>query len=148
MKSFQFPLQRVLDWRALHARTEEEKLARLQYQLATLVHRENSLIAAELKSELGLLNQPSIAGRELQALASFQLKINSERASLKASRAVCEAQIVEQRKRVVLARRDCRALEKLKDKRWRTWVYLSDREVEETAAENYISRWARSDNER
>ncbi len=145
MKSFQFPLQRVLDWRLLQMRTEEEKLAALQHTLAGLIHRENTLIAAQLKSELGLLTLPSIDGSDLQALAAFQLHMQSERESLRGSRRQCEAQIAAQRNRLVKARKDYRVLEKLKEKRWRTWTYLSDREVEHTAAENYISKWARSE---
>src|SRR5713101_6439552 len=111
MKSFRFPLQRVLDWRALSLRTEEEKLGGLQHKLASFQHRENALTAAQLKSELGLLGLPSIDGSDLQAL------------------------------------KDYRVLEKLKEKRLRTWTYLSDRELENIAAESYISNW-RSMNER
>jgi hypothetical protein len=54
---------------------------------------------------------------------------------------------VEQRKRLLQARRDHTVLEKLKEKRLRTWSYLSDREIEETAAEAYISKWARNESE-
>jgi len=46
VKSFKFSLQRVLDWRALQMRTEEEKLAMLQRKLAALAQREQSLTAA------------------------------------------------------------------------------------------------------
>ena len=148
MKSFHFPLQRVLDWRTLQMRTEEEKLAALQTTLSTLIHRDNQLTAAQLKSELSLLGSDCIEGSDLQALAAFQVRIRSEREVLNASRRKCEAQIVEQRNRLLKARKDYRVLEKLKEKRWKTWTYLSDREVEHTAAENYISQWARSAMER
>jgi hypothetical protein len=83
----------------------------------------------------------------LRALAAFQLRMQSERASLKVTRIQCETQIVEQRKRLLQARRDHTVLEKLKEKRLRTWSYLSDREIEETAAEAYISKWARNESE-
>jgi flagellar export protein FliJ len=145
VKTFRFPLQRVLDWRALQMRTEEEKLSGLQQTLAALVHRETALLAEQLKSEMELLGQPSIDGSDLQALASYQLRIQHERDALRANRVRCESQIAEQRTRLLKARKDCRVLEKLKDKRWRTWTYLSDREVEHTAAENYISKWVREE---
>jgi flagellar export protein FliJ len=148
VKSFQFPLQRVLDWRALQMRTEEEKLAALQQTLAALVHRENTLIAEQLKSEMGILGQPAIEGSELQALAAFQSRFQSERRSLRVDRTKCETEIAAQRKRLLKARKDFRVLEKLKEKRWRTWTYFSDREVEHTAAESYIAKWVRSENER
>jgi flagellar export protein FliJ len=147
MKSFRFPLQRVLDWRALHLRRQEEKLGALQQKLALLQHRENALTAVQLKSELGLLGLPTIDGSDLQALAAFQLRIQRERASLQAGCAECEAQIAEQRKQLLKVRRDYRVLEKLKEKRWRTWIYLSDHEVENIAAESYTSTWLRSNAE-
>jgi len=37
MKTFRFPLQRVLEWRALQLRVEEEKLAALQQQRASML---------------------------------------------------------------------------------------------------------------
>jgi len=144
MKSFQFPLQRVLDWRAIQLRAEEEKLAALQHRFTSLAQKENALMAAQSKSERDVLGQPSIGGAQLKALAAFRLRIQSDRAAIRAHRAQCEAQIAEQRKRLLKARKDLRVLERLKEKRRKTWQHLSDREVEDTAAENYISQWARS----
>lgn len=145
MKTFHFPLQRVLDWRALQMRTEEEKLAGLQRSLSALIHRDNTLTAAEIKAELGLLKQPSISGPDFQALAAFQRRVKTERAALKAQRTQCEAQMAEQRKRLLKARRDFRVLEKLKERRWKSWTYLTEREIEATASEAYISKWSRSE---
>jgi flagellar export protein FliJ len=144
MKSFRFPLQRVLDWRGLQLRTEEEKLAGLQQKLTSLIHREKALAAAQSKSESEVLGSPSILGADLRALAGFQVRIKSERVALEASRAQCHTQIAEQRKRLLKARKDFRVLEQLKEKRHKSWAYLGDREVEETAAESYISNWLRA----
>ena len=145
MKRFQFPLQRVFEWRSLQMRSAEEKLARLQEQQAGLVHRENSLRAAEVKAAMGLLKLPTMDGSDLQSLAAFQLRMRSQRAELHAARARCQAEIVQQRTRVLIARRDFRVLEKLKEKRLRSWIYLTDREIENTAADAYLARWARPD---
>src|SRR5580692_3335851 len=106
MKSFRFPLQRVLDWRTLQMRREEEKLGGLQNKLAGIVHRENAMMAAQVKSETELLGLTAIHGSDLRALAAFQLRMQNERAQLKATRIQCETQIVEQRKRLLKARRD------------------------------------------
>ena len=145
MKRFQFPLQRVLDWRSLHMRSAEEQLTRLQEQQAALVHRENALRAAELQSEMGLLKLPSMDGSELQSLAGFQVRIRRERSELQEARAKCLAEIVQQRTRVLIARRDFKVVEKLKEKRLQSWTYLTDREIENTAAEAFLSRWARAE---
>jgi flagellar export protein FliJ len=148
MKSFRFPLQRVLDWRGIQLRTEEEKLAGLQHKLASLIHREKALTAAQLRSESAVLASPLIEGSDLRALAGFRVRIKTERATLQASRKQCQAQIAEQRERLLKARKDCRVLEQLKEKRHKAWSYLGEREIEDTAAESYISNWLRSNAER
>jgi flagellar export protein FliJ len=144
MKSFRFPLQRVLDWRGMLMRVEEEKLAGLQYKLASLIKQEQELMAEQARSAGCLLGSTLISGSDILALAAFQARIQRGIASLKASQAQCQVQMAEQRKQVLKARKDCRVLEKLKEKRLKAWTYLSDREVEDTASENYISQWVRS----
>jgi flagellar protein FliJ len=146
MKRFQFSLERVLEWRSLQMRSAEEQLTRLQEQHAALVHRENALLAAELKAGMGLLKLPAIDGTDLHSLAAFQSRIRAARAELQKALTKCQAAIVQQRTRVLIARRDFRVLEKLKEKRRQSWVYLSDREIENAAADAYLSRWARPDN--
>jgi flagellar export protein FliJ len=147
MKAFQFPLQRVLEYRELQMRTEEEKLSTIQNQLAEVLHRENALTAAQLNAEMNLLGRPVVEAAEFRALSAFQLRIRSEKVSLLAARKNLEIQIAEQRKRLLKARKDCKVLENLKDRRKKAWTYLSDREIENTAAESYISNWARSNAE-
>jgi hypothetical protein len=39
------------------------------------------------------------------------------------------------------ARRRCRLLERLRERRWDEWKAAADRELEETAAESYLARW-------
>ena len=148
MKSFQFPLQRVLDWRSLRMRTEEEKLASLQHKLSAILLRDTALTEAEQKSSARMLQLVSVDGSDLRALAAFQLRMRRERAVLKTERTQCEAHIAEQRKLLLKARRDCRALEQLKEKRHRAWTVQLDREIEDTAAEAYLSQWARAEMER
>jgi flagellar FliJ protein len=147
VKTFHFPLQRVLEYRELQMRTEEEKLSTVQNQLAEVLHRENALIAAQLNAEMNLLGRPLVEASEFRALSAFQLRIRSEKVSLLAARKNLEIQIAEQRKRLLKARKDCKILENLKDRRKKAWTYLSDREIENIAAESYISNWARSNAE-
>jgi flagellar export protein FliJ len=147
VKTFQFPLQRVLEYRELQMRTEEEKLSTIQNQLAEVLHRENALTAAQLTAEMNLLGRPLVEASQFRALSAFQLRIRGEKISLLAARSNLEIQIAEQRKRLLKVRKDCKILENLKEKRKKVWTYLSDREIENTAAESYISNWARSNAE-
>jgi flagellar export protein FliJ len=147
MKTFRFPLQRVLEYRSLQMRTEEEKLSAIQIQLAEVLHRENALTAAQLNAEMNLLGRSLVEATEFRALSAFQLRIRGEKVSLIAAPKNLEALIAEQRKRLLKVRKDCKILENLKDRRKKAWTYLSDREIENTAAESYISNWARSNAE-
>ena len=147
MRAFHFPLQRVLEYRELQMRTEEEKLSTIQNQLAEVLHRENALTAAQLNAEMNLLGRAVVDAGEFRALSAFQLRIRSEKVSLLAARKNLEVQVAEQRKRLLKARKNCKILENLKEKRKKTWTYLSDREIENTAAESYISNWARTNAE-
>jgi flagellar export protein FliJ len=144
MKAFRFPLQRVLEWRALQMRAQEEKLATLQVKLGEVLHRENALVMTELNAEMNVLRQPAVKGSEFRALASFQVRLRSERLTLQKSRRLLEGQIDEQRKLLIKARKECKTVENLKEKRMQQWSYLHDRELENTAAESYISSWVRS----
>ena len=147
MKAFQFPLQRVLEWRELQMRTEEEKLSTIQNKLAEVLHRENALTAAQLNAEMKVLGRPLVEATEFRALAAFQLRIRGERVSLVAARKNLEILIAEQRKRLLKVRKVCKILENLKERRKKSWTYLHDRELENTAAESFISNWARSNAE-
>ena len=147
MKTFRFPLQRVLEWRALQLRVEEEKLAGLQQQLAALLQSRENLAAARKRSESHLFASGAAAGSDLQSWALYQARLAKQQEVLKVQLLQCEKLILEQRQRLLKARTDHRVLEKLKERRWTQWVYLNDREVEGTAAEVYLARWGREEPE-
>ena len=148
MKAFRFPLQRVLEWRALQLRVEEEKLAGLQQQLATLLQAREQLASARNRSESHLFASGAAAGSDLQSWALYQARLAKQGEVLKTRMAQCEKSILEQRQKLLKARTDHRVLEHLKERRWRQWVYLNDREMEDTATEVYLAKWGREDAER
>jgi flagellar export protein FliJ len=142
VKAFRFSLQQVLEWRAVQLRSEEEKLAGLQRQLSALLIRDKELQAAMLKSELDLRARPVIPGLELGALPGFRRRAENQRHVLLQACAKLQRDIDQQRKQLLEARRDHRVLEKLREKRRSEWAYLSDREIEDIAAEAYLAKWA------
>jgi flagellar FliJ protein len=148
MKTFRFPLQRVLEWRALQLRVEEEKLAGLQQQLVSLLQLREKLALERNRSESHLFASGAAAGSELQSWALYQARLAKQQEILKAQLLQCEKLVLDQRQRLLKARTDHRVLEKLKERRWRQWVYLNDREVEDTAAEVYLAKWGREDLEK
>jgi len=145
MKIFRFPLQRVLEWRALQLRVEEEKLAGLQQQLASLLELREKLAAERNRSQAHLFASGTAAGSDLQTWALYQARLVKQEELLKTQLLQCEKLTLEQRQRLLKARTDHRVLERLKERRWRQWVYLNDRELEDSAAEAYLSKWSRED---
>src|SRR6185503_12389136 len=133
MKTFRFPLQRVLEWRALQLRVEEEKLASLQQQLASLLELREKLSSARNRSESHLFSSGTAAGADLQSWALYQARLLKQQELLKIQLLQCEKLALEQRQRLLKARTDHRVLERLKERRWRQWLYLNEREVEDTA---------------
>lgn len=147
MKTFRFPLQRVLEWRALQQRVEEEKLAGLQQQLTSLLQLRKQLSSERNRSQSQLFSSGTAAGSDLQSWALYQARLVKQQELVKTQLGQCEKLILEQRQRLLKARTDHRVLERLKERRWRQWVYLNDRELEDTAAEVYLSKWSRDDSE-
>jgi flagellar protein FliJ len=145
MKIFRFPLQRVLEWRALQLRVEEEKLAGLQQQLASLLQMREKLAAERNRSQSTLFASGAAAGSDLQTWALYQARLVKQQELVKTQLLQCEKLTLEQRQRLLKARTDHRVLERLKERRWRQWVYLNDRELEDSAAEAYLSKWSRED---
>ncbi|MGH9646524.1 MAG: hypothetical protein ACRD4E_06880 [Bryobacteraceae bacterium] len=145
MKTFRFPLQRVLEWRALQLRVEEEKLAGLQQHLTSLVQMREKLAAERNRSQSTLFASGTAAGSDLQTWALYQARLVKQQELLKTQLSQCEKLTLEQRQRLFKARTDHRVLERLKERRWRQWVYLNDRELEDSAAEAYLSKWNRED---
>lgn len=147
MKTFRFPLQRVLEWRAVQLRVEEEKLAGLQQRLTSLLEMREKLAAERNRSQSHLFAAGTAAGSDLQSWALYQARLVKQQELVSAQLLQCEKLILEQRQRLLKARTDHRVLERLKERRWRQWVSLNDREVEDTAAEVYLSKWSREDQE-
>ena len=145
MKIFRFPLQRVLEWRALQLRVEEEKLAGLQQQLTSLLQMREKLAAERNRSQSNLFVSGTAAGSDLQTWALYQARLVKQQEIVKTQLLQCEKLTLEQRQRLLKARTDHRVLERLKERRWRQWVYLNDRELEDSAAEAYLSKWSRED---
>jgi hypothetical protein len=142
MKAFRFKLQKVLEWRDMQARSAQEKLDQLQRQLDFLKQQEEKIRVFYAEAESKMLACPVLTGAEMQAIAGLKQRTQKQLNKIQARQGECAALLAAQRERTVKARRDHRVLEKLKDHRHQEWVYLSDRELESTAAEVYLANWA------
>lgn len=143
MKAFRFSLERVRQWRSTQLRMAEERLAQLQNELTQLVLAADRVAAAYKQSEARVMSSGDLNGAELQSLSQFRERTNRLARDLQARKSACEGLIVEQRQRLLKARKDHLVLEKLKDRQFKNWSYLAERELESEVADNYLVNWPR-----
>ena len=84
-----------------------------------------------------------LAGRDLAALGRFRLLVQSREKQISLQRAGCQRELAVRKTAMLEARRRCRLLERLKERRLAEWTLARDRELEEVASESYLARWAR-----
>jgi len=140
MKRFSFPLERVRRFRSEQASLEESKLRQFQGHLAALGSEKRGMELARARSEQGVLAQPSIEASELQSLESFRRHIGNIIRDIGNRERQCEAQVVDQRQRLMEARQKAELLERLKQKALDEWTTSSNREEEALATELYLAK--------
>ena len=143
MTSFRFRLQRILEYRQTQLEIEEGKLRRQAAAVVELDRIRAGLEAAGIQAELQVREKEWLAGSDLGALAAFRAYIRRRERDLAAERAECVRKLDEQRSAVTEARRRCRLLERMKERRLAEWNAAYDRELEATAAESYLAQWGR-----
>jgi hypothetical protein len=143
MTTFKFPLQKALDWRRTQLEVAE---ARTQEQLAALAAIDQAraeLDAMGQRTEVEVRQFAPLDGSHLGALGTFRLAIRARGRDLVARRAECEKELAVRQSAVLEARRRCRLLERLKERRWAEWHKAAERELDELAADSYLAHWAR-----
>ena len=141
MTSFRFPLQKVLDWRQTQLDLAEVRYKQQAAALAELDRARAEIEAAGVKAELQVRDWGQLQGRDLAALGSFRLHVKIQEKQIQALRAECERVLVERQNAMLEARRRCRLLERLKERRLLEWKAACDHEMEELASESYLARW-------
>jgi len=143
MKAFRFKLQKVLEWREMQLQIAQEKLEQLQRQLEFTIQQEERIRAFYAEAEGKMLACPVLSGCDLQAMAGLKQRTQQQLYKVRVRRSECAALVAEQRGRTLRARQDHLVLEKLRAHRHQEWMYLSERELESTAAELYLATWTR-----
>jgi hypothetical protein len=142
MKKFNFSLERVRQWREKQVAIEEAKLQRLFAEKALIEQRRDLLEREGRDSAAALTQARTLDAGELQALDQFRQYVVAQRAVTAALIADCEKRIAEQRTNVMDAERRFQLLDKLKEKRWKTWNIELSRELEIQAGEVFLAKWS------
>jgi hypothetical protein len=96
------------------------------------------------KSRNDVLGQPSVLGLELENLDSYGIHVREMVRGFEKLELDAEAKVVEQRNRVLEARRQFELLDGLRVKALTKWHAEADREQETLAAELFLSRSTRN----
>jgi hypothetical protein len=139
MKRFDFPLERVRRWRREQASLEELKLQQLLAQKAALFAARCQIDRERADEEQQLFARPFLAGSELEALDSYSAYSRGRVRHLEDRERQCESQIVEQRNRLLEARRRFELLDKLHQQSLKTWQAALNKEYEDLAAESFLA---------
>lgn len=143
MKSFDFPLERVRQYRDKQAQIEESKLERLYAGRRSLELRREQLDRHRAETEKSILSAQSVDAMQLAALGHWSSFVETQNQLIGKQLAQCEAQIALQRVKVIETRRQFQLLDKLKEKRLNSWKAECDRELEQQASESYLAQWSR-----
>lgn len=141
MTTFRFALQKILDWRRTQLEVEEVKFRRAAEAVAAVDRARAEVQAAAVAAELEVRGWDQVAGRDLHALGDYRLHVHSQEQALDARRAECVRNAAAQEAAMLEARRRCRLLERLRERRWAEWKAAEERELDGLASESYLAQW-------
>jgi len=141
MRSFDFPLQKVLDWRRTQLDLSEAHFRQAAAALAELDRARNEIEAAENSADAEVRRWGAVVGSDLAALDQFRRHAHARKELLAARRASSARELATREAAMLEARRRCRLLERLKERRWSEWKLARDKELEEVAAESWLAQW-------
>lgn len=147
MKRFQFRLQKVMEWREKQLEIEDARLKQHAAGIAGLERTRAEIESAGIKAELQLRSSAAVSGQDLAALAGFRQWVGARKREIAARRAEAQKQLEAQQQVMLEARRRCRLLERLKERRLAEWQKECDRELDALASESYLAGWARRESE-
>jgi hypothetical protein len=139
--SFHFPLQKVLEWRRKQLEVEEARFRQRLAALAAVDHARAELEAAALRAECEVRRSSRIAGSDLAALNSYRIRARADASRLAERRVGCARALAAQKAVMLEARRRCRLLERLRERREGEWKTAAGRELDQIASESYLAQW-------
>ena len=145
MKSFQFNLQRILEFRHTRLTEEERKLKLVQMELKGVDRQLEDLLRARDQAAIDLASAADLRGEDLRALAGFKTRLKRSELALRQRQALCIQKLRRQQEAYLVSRRDHRLLEELRKRRFAEWQQATNRELDQLASDLFLARWERSE---
>jgi hypothetical protein len=143
MSGFRFSLEKALDLRRLQLELEESKFQQQAAALLELDRMRDYMRASRANAEAQVRAGVWAQGLDLAALGAFRLHVQAKEKDLALRRVEGEKKLEERRNAMLEARRRCRLLERLKERRKGEWDTAFNRELEAVAAESFLAQWNR-----
>ena len=143
MTNFRFRLEKVLAWRRTQLELEDTKLKKQIAEVAELDRERAELEATAVRAQAEVRAWSPVSGHELASLASFRRHVEDSEKGLAARRATAVQKLQAQQQALLEARRRCRLLERLEQRRRAEWQAATNVEIEQLAAESHLARLAR-----
>src|SRR5580692_8054977 len=143
MSGFRFSLEKALDLRRLQLELEESRFQQQAAALLELDRMRDHMRASRAHAEAQVRAGGSAQGLDLAALGAFRLHVQAKEKALAQRRVEGEKKLEERRNAMLEARRRCRLLERLKERRKAEWDTAFNRELEAVAAESFLAQWNR-----
>src|SRR5581483_1996355 len=138
MSTFQFRLERVLEWYRTQLQMEASRLIACRAALNLVEDRIASLRAERIGVERKVISAASILARDLVSLGPYRVRTTREATEMEQELARREYALRYQSTVTQAAQRRVRLLEKLRDRRSSEHRYMEDRALEIVAAEAYL----------
>jgi hypothetical protein len=143
MKSFRFRLEHVLSWRGTQLSLAEAKVEFLTGSLRTTNEAMVAVVAGRASAQVTLGPAAMVSGADLGVLEASRVWAIREEKRLAARMTELQQSIEVQSRCVVEARRGVKLVERLKERKYESWIAEADREIDELAAESAIAQWRR-----
>jgi hypothetical protein len=140
VKKFQFPLEKLMQWRQMKLDAAIARLERMLEEGRMLDEKRANLEGEVTESEAALTRATHTAGEEIAALDAFRRYAQRQQELLRQMQTELQARVESQRGAVVEARRQVELLEQIKADRLRGWRAELDREQEQMVAELVVAR--------
>ena len=141
MQRFRFTLERVRQWRREQSEIEESALGELVTKRQSLIDGMELLQCERREGDAALVRCATVLAQELAAVESARQWIKTETIRLVSRVQETDKRIEQQRARVVQARRNYELLQRLKDRALQKWQQDADRELDQLAADVFLSQW-------
>jgi hypothetical protein len=119
---------------------------RFKQQAAAVAALDRELLEVDTAvagAEMEVRRKDGMEGRDLAALASYRSGMQKRKQEVSARRRQSQMALEKQQALMLEARRRCRLLERLRERRRAEWQAACDRELEEGAQESFLAGWAR-----